>query len=195
MDNFLIPTLETERLWLRPLRESDADDYAALNADPEVMLHIGEPWDRGRSWRHLGYVLGHWPLRGTGSWAVEHKETGAFVGIAGFFEPEGWPGLELAGRLGRRWWGNGYAAEAAQAALEQAFTVWKRDRVVSLVHPANRASVRIVERIGETLLGRIEHIGREMLLYGIDRESWAGGRSGDHLQSLPGRPQPPCALT
>jgi RimJ/RimL family protein N-acetyltransferase len=172
MDSFSIPTLETERLWLRPLRASDVDDYAALNADPEVMRHISEPWDRGRSWRHLSFLLGHWPLRGTGPWAVEHKETGAFVGIAGFFEPEGWPGFELAGRLGRRWWGNGYAAEAARAALDHAFTVWKKDRVISLVHPANRASIRLVERIGEALLDRVEHNGREMLCYGIDRESW-----------------------
>jgi len=185
MDSFSIPTLETERLWLRPLRAGDVDDYAALHADPEVMRHIGEPWDRGRSWRHLGYVLGHWPLRGTGMWAVEHKETGAFVGVAGFFEPEGWPGLELAGRLGRSWWGKGYAAEAARAALDHAFTVWKRDRVISLVHPANGASVRLVERIGETLLDRIEHHGREMLCYGIDRESWVLSSQDTVLATIP----------
>jgi len=182
MDSLFIPTLETERLWLRPLRASDVDDYAALNADPEVMHHLGGPWDRGRSWRHLGYSLGHWHLRGAGMWAVEHKETAAFVGVVGFFEPEGWPGFELAGRLARRWWQQGYASEAARAALDQAFTVWKKDRVISLVHPENRASVRLVERIGEKLLDRIEHLGREMLCYGLDELSphtsrWSPGRA------------------
>jgi RimJ/RimL family protein N-acetyltransferase len=167
-----IPTLETERLRLRPFRRSDLADYAALNADPEVMRHLDGPWERGRSWRHLAYLLGHWQLQGAGMWAVEHRETGAFVGIVGFFEPEGWPGFELAGRLMRRWWGHGCAAESARAALDHAFTVWKKDRVISLVRPENRASVRLVERIGESLLRRIEHAGREMLCYGIDRDSW-----------------------
>ena len=148
MDSFLIPTLETERLWLRPLRESDADDYAALNADPEVMLHIGEPWDPERSWRHLTFLLGHWLLRGTGSWAVEHKETGAFVGMVGFSSPEGWPGFELAWILARRYWGNGYATEAARAAMDHAFTAWTKDRIISLIAPDNHASIRVAERIG-----------------------------------------------
>src|SRR5690349_5391041 len=52
MNAFEIPTLETERLRLRPFRDSDLDDYAALHADPEVLRYLGcgpEPWDRGRS--------------------------------------------------------------------------------------------------------------------------------------------------
>src|SRR6185295_18569986 len=106
MDASHIPTLETERLRLRPLRTSDVDDYAALNADPEVLHYLGggtEPWDRGRSWRHMAFLLGHWQLGGSGMWAVEQKETGTFLGMVGFAEPEGWPGCELAGKLVRRW--------------------------------------------------------------------------------------------
>jgi len=167
-----IPTLTTERLRLRPLRESDLNDYAALNADPEVLRYLGggpEPWDRGRSWRHLSFLVGHWNLKGTGMWAVERRETGAFLGTVGFAEPEGWPGFELAWTLARRFWGNGYATEAARASLEHAFTVWRRDRVISLIHPENRASIRVAERLGESLQGRIVHLGREMLCFGIDR--------------------------
>ena len=105
-------------------------------------------------------------------WALEEKETGAFLGAVGFSEPEGWPGFELAGILGRRFWGQGYATEAALAALDYAFMVLKKDLVISLVHPENRASIRLVERLGERVLRRIEHFGREMLCYGIDRESY-----------------------
>lgn len=168
------PILETERLRLRPLRPSDFEDYAALYADPEVVRHLGgggQPWDRGRSWRHLAFVSGHWLLAGTGSWAAEHKETGTFLGVIGFSEPEGWPGFELAWLLARRWWGFGYATEGARAALDHAFTRWKRERVISLISPENRRSIRVAERLGETLRGRIpDHFGREMLRYGIDRE-------------------------
>src|SRR5215468_10618156 len=100
MDTLEIPTLLTERLRLRPFRRSDLDDYAALNADPEVVRHLGgETWDRGRSWRHLAFLIGHWQLGGSGMWALELKETGTFIGMVGFAEPEGWPGFELAWTL------------------------------------------------------------------------------------------------
>jgi len=172
MDPLDRPELVTGRLRLRPLRGSDLDDYAALHADPEVMRFLGGgagPWDRGRSWRHLAFQLGHWQLGGSGIWAVEILATGEFAGTIGFAEPEGWPGCELAWTLARRFWGNGYATEGARAALAHAFGVWRKERVVSLIHPGNRASIRVAERLGERLTGRIDHFGREMLRYGIDR--------------------------
>lgn len=185
---FVIPTLETERLRLRPFRASDFEDYAALNADPEVMRYTGGTWDRSRSWRHLAFLIGHWLLGGSGMWAVEQKETGAFLGMVGFAEPEGWPGFELAGRLMQRWWGHGYATEAARACLAHAFTVLKKDRVISLVHPENRASIRLVERLGESLQGRTEMAGRELLVYGIDRAGW---RPSPPAPTMPlGNPHP-----
>jgi RimJ/RimL family protein N-acetyltransferase len=173
MDSLGIPILVTERLRLRPFRRSDFDDYAALYADPEVLRYLGggpAPWDRGRSWRHMAFLLGHWQLGGSGMWALEQRETGTFLGMVGFAEPEGWPGAELAWTLARRWWGCGYATEGARAALDYAFTDLKKDRVISLIHPENRASIRVAERLGERLQDRIHHLGREMLCYGIDRE-------------------------
>lgn len=174
-DSLEIPTLLTERLRLRAFRKSDIDDYAAMYSDPEVLRHLGggggEPWDRGRSWRHMAFLLGHWQLRGSGMWALEQRETGAFLGVAGFAEPEGWPGSELAWALARRWWGHGYATEGARAALAYAFSALQKERVISLIHPENSASIRVAERLGERLRGRIHHFGREMLCYGIDRES------------------------
>ena len=175
---FAIPTLETERLRLRAFRQSDIDDYAALNADPEVLRYLGSgqvAWDRSRSWRHMAFLVGHWKLGGAGMWAMEHRETGDFVGVAGFAEPDGWPGFELAGSLARRFWGQGYATEAGRAALAYAFTVLEKDRVISLIYPENRASIRVAERIGERLERRMQHLGREMLVYGLGREvylSW-----------------------
>ncbi|HEX7186102.1 MAG TPA: GNAT family N-acetyltransferase [Thermoanaerobaculia bacterium] len=175
MDSREVPILETQRLRLRPFRRSDLDDYAELYADPEILRYLGagtEPWDRGRAGRHLAFVLGHWQLEGCGEWAMEHRETGAFVGVVGFSAPEGWPGLELAWILARRYWGHGYATEGALAALRCAFLDWHKERVISLIHPENRASIRVAERLGETLQDRIEHFGRGMLCYGIDRASY-----------------------
>jgi RimJ/RimL family protein N-acetyltransferase len=186
MSSLEIPTLVTERLRLRAFRKSDIEDYAALNADPEVMRHLGEPWDRDRSWRHLGFLIGHWDLAGCGTWAVELRESCTFLGRIGFAEPEGWPGCELAWALARRWWGYGYATEGARAALAHAFTAWEKGRVISLIHLENQASIRVAERVGERLQGRIQHFGREMLCYGIDRESYAARGSAPVVVELAG---------
>ena len=169
-----IPTLETERLRLRPFRDDDLDDYAELCADPEVTrwLPIGRPVRREAAWRVMALYVGHWLLRGSGQWVVEEKETSAFVGRAGFCEPPGWPGFELAGAQLRRFWGRGYALEVGRALLRYAFTVLGKDRVISCILPENLAAIRVVERLGETLQGPTQIEGKELLVYGIDREAW-----------------------
>jgi RimJ/RimL family protein N-acetyltransferase len=164
----------SERLLLRGLRGSDYEDYAALYADPENCRFSADekPWDRGRAWRHMAFALGHWQLRGTGTWAVEEKASGAFLGMIGFWEPETWPGLTLGWELSPRHWGRGFATEGASAALAQAFLVWKRDRVISLISPPNLRSIRVAERIGERLEGPVEHGGRGLLCFGLDRKTY-----------------------
>src|SRR5258706_14329840 len=115
--------LETERLHLRQLRESDLDAHTKMMADPEVVKFLGDgqPLDRTLSWRALAGILGHWQLRGFGFWAMEEKHTGTWVGRAGLWLPEGWPMLEVGWTLAREHWGKGYATEAGRAALRVAF--------------------------------------------------------------------------
>lgn len=84
----------------------------------------------------------------------------------------GWPGFELAWILAPRAWGKGYATEGAREALAYAFDVLEKDRVISLIHPENRASTRVALKVGERLKGSIHHLGREMLSYGIDRGTY-----------------------
>lgn len=180
MDGLVIPILETERLRLRPFRDSDLDDYAEMCADPEVCRYLmsGKPFSRPATWRLMAMHIGHWLLRGSGYWVVEERATGAFVGWAGFCDPPGWPGFELAGAGLPRYWGKGYALEAARALLDYAFTVLGKDRVISCTLPANRAAIRVVERLGETLQGPTEIEGRKLLVYAIDREAWKASRVG-----------------
>lgn len=89
----------------------------------------------------MAMILGHWHLRGYGLWAVEERASGA---------------------LAKEHWGKGYATEGARRALHYAFTALDREHVISLIRPENAASVRVAERLGETL-------GGEALIYGISR--------------------------
>ena len=167
-------TLQTDRLILRRLRESDFDAYAEMCADPEVMRYLGDgqPLTRPLAWRNLAMMVGHWSLRGYGLWAVEERSSGVLVGRIGFWNPEGWPGFELGWTLRRSFWGRGYATEAARAALEFAFTRLGQARVISLIHPQNAASIRVALRLGERLVDSTEVLGKPAMVYRITREEW-----------------------
>ncbi|HMV99874.1 MAG TPA: GNAT family N-acetyltransferase [Acidobacteriota bacterium] len=166
-----IPTLTTERLLMRAFRESDLDEYAALCADPEVMRYLGEgrPLARWEAWRQMAMIIGHWQLRGYGMWAVEEKSTGKLLGRIGCFYPEGWPGFEIGWTLGRAAWGKGFATEGARASLDFAFHTLDQNHVISLIRPDNQASIRVAERLGESLEGSVTLFGGEALIYGIHR--------------------------
>jgi RimJ/RimL family protein N-acetyltransferase len=159
-------------------REGDFEEYAAMVADAEVTRYLGEgrPLSRGDAWRQMAFVLGHWQLKGYGLWAVEETATGRLAGRIGFLNPEGWPGFELGWTLAREFWGRGYATEGARRVLDFAFEELGRDHVISLIRPDNSASVRVAERIGESIEGSVEIFGGESLIYGISRDAWVAAR-------------------
>src|SRR5918911_4214175 len=166
-------TLETERLILRQWRESDFEPYAEICADLEVMRYLGgKPFTRLEAWRHMAFIIGHWQLRGYGHWAVEERSTGRMIGRLGFLYPEGWPAFEIGWTLARDSWGKGYATEGARRALQFAFTEMGRDHVISLIHPENKASIRVAERLGETVEGETEVLGIPVLIYGVSKKTW-----------------------
>ena len=162
-----VPTIVTARLVLRGFVPDDFDAYAAMMADPAVTRYLADGAALGRAdaWRQMAVIVGHWQLRGFGLWAVEERASGALVGRIGCYEPEGWPGLEVGYVLARPFWAHGYASEGARAALRHAREVVGRERVLSLIHPENAASIRVAERLGATADGRLELSGRPALVY------------------------------
>jgi RimJ/RimL family protein N-acetyltransferase len=166
-----VPTVDTERLLLRPWRAADLDPYARMCADPDVMRFIGDGGTLSRedAWRSMAAFAGHWSLRGFGTWAVEARDSGAMVGRIGLHQPEGWPGLEVGWTLDRSVWGRGYATEGAVASLEFAWREVGADHVISLILPDNTRSIAVAERIGETFESTTNLKGREVNVYGIAR--------------------------
>jgi len=162
--------LETDRLIMRMWRLEDFEAYSQICSDPEVMRFLGgKTLDRMEAWRHMAFMVGHWQLLGFGPWAIEEKASGEFIGRIGFLHPEGWPGFELGWTLSREVWGRGYATEAARRALAYAFDELDKDHVISLIDPQNTNSIRVAEHLGEKVEGKTELLGREVLIYGIDR--------------------------
>lgn len=146
------PILETPRLILRPPQAEDLDGFCALAADPEVSRFIGGVQPREGVWRALCTISGAWTIRGFSMFSVIEKETGAWIGRLGPWQPEGWPGTEVGWGLLKSAWGRGYASEGASAAIDYAVDVLGWQEVIHCIDPANTPSIRVAERLGSARL-------------------------------------------
>ncbi|MFI1955959.1 GNAT family N-acetyltransferase [Streptomyces xinghaiensis] len=146
--------IETERLVLRRWRAEDLAPMAAVNSDPEVMRWIGD--GSVRTERQTAESIAawerEWEAEGFGLFAVELRETGELAGFTGLsvpcFLPEALPAVEIGWRLGRPFWGRGLATEAVRAVLDFGRARPELPRIVSVVQTGNRASERVVHKLG-----------------------------------------------
>jgi RimJ/RimL family protein N-acetyltransferase len=174
----MVARLETPRLLLRGWEPEDADAHATMAADPEVMRFVGGVQTPAQSWRAMAQNAGHWVLRGYGPWAIERRDDGALLGRTGLWNPDGWPGLELGWVLARHAWGQGYATEAARAAMEWTWESLETERLISIIAPENAASIRVAERLGLGLVREQRLDGRPVRIYEIDRPGLQTGLKG-----------------
>ncbi len=147
------PTLETERLILRPVAAEDFEPLAAMNADEEVMKFLGGVQPRSVAWRAFLGMAGAWTLQGFGMFSVIERETGVWVGRVGPLHPEGWPGTEVGWALIRTAWGKGYAVEGATAAMDYAVDTLGWTDIIHCIDDDNIPSQRVAQRLGSSLLG------------------------------------------
>jgi RimJ/RimL family protein N-acetyltransferase len=148
--------IETGRLKLRQWNENDFDDFALYYADEENARYVGGQKDADQAWRHLALLIGHWELKGFGYWAVDEKETDAFVGCVGLWQSPGWPELELGYWLMKEHQGKGYGLEAGRRCIEYAREVLQASSLVSYIDPRNAPSIRLAERLGAVYEETIE---------------------------------------
>ena len=165
--------IETERLRLRMLHDSDLDDLAALFADPDVMRYVGngQPTDRAEAQKALTSIIAHWNRHGFGRWAIEDKETKEFVGYGGLRSLFGTP--EVVYHFAKRHWGKDFATEMARAALNFGFKVKEFDRVVAIAKPGNAASIHVMDKIGMQFEKQTSYYDIEVVEYAITAQEFA----------------------
>lgn len=148
--------LRTPRLLLRPWRDADLPAFAAPNADPEVRRWFPGTLTRAESDAQAARLREHVAAHGFGFWAVEAPGVAPFIGFVGLqrvafaapFTAPFTPAVEAGWRLARDHWGQGYAAEAARAALAHGLGPLGLAEVVAFAVPGNLASRRVMERVG-----------------------------------------------
>lgn len=153
--------LTTERLLLRAWRDEDEPALARLCADPEVMRHFPRPMTADEVGAFLERQRAQLAARGHCYFAAEHRESGRLVGFVGLshqtYEAAHNPSVDIGWRLAREVWGQGLATEGARACLELAFGELALPLVVAVAPAVNRASLRVMEKLGMTEAGTFEH--------------------------------------
>lgn len=143
--------LQTLRLRLEPVADVHAEGLHAMNADPEVMRYVGgrpETLDDTRAM--IARVRARWDASGFGWWTLLDRHTGLVVGAAGAHYLDHDPARphEIGWRLRRERWGQGLATEAAHAVLRHVFETLDAPLACAVRHPDNRASERVMARLG-----------------------------------------------
>jgi RimJ/RimL family protein N-acetyltransferase len=162
--------IETSRLRLRRLRPSDEPDLIALDSDADVMRYVGSPpgvkppdETAARVRQRIGADHGT-----IGFWRVERRSDGLFYGLAALIRMPDGEDIELAYRLARTAWGQGIAAEAGAALVDYAFGTLGLPRVVAVTYPENRASQRVLEKIGFRREGERDYRGVRAAYYVLE---------------------------
>jgi RimJ/RimL family protein N-acetyltransferase len=175
------PTLETERLILRPTAAADFEGWAAFMAD-DASRFVGGPQPRAPAWRGFISVAGAWALQGFSMFSVVEKSTGRWVGRLGPWVPEEWPGTEVGWGLIPEAQGKGYAVEGSTAAIDWAFDQLGWTEVIHCIDPANTPSQRVAERLGSRNRGpgRMPPPYQDypVDIWGQTRDEWRARRAG-----------------
>lgn len=165
----------TKRLTLRPFERSDEEAAFAFFSDPDVMQFSlnGPHASRKPTEDFIVANMNRQDRNAYSIWAVVEQATNAVIGMCGLAEfGHGIEGIELAYRLRKDRWGQGYASEAGNASVSYAFTESNLNRLIAAVEPANVASVAVLEKCGFNRISRRDIAGTDAILYEQRRADW-----------------------
>jgi ribosomal-protein-alanine N-acetyltransferase len=173
-----IPIITTERLRLRPFTMADDSAIFAMCSDPELCRFVR--FDAHRTIREtrefLELVQEHYRRGEPFAWAIVLAAEDRVIGSCGFVAHQQ-NSAEIGYWLGRDYWGNGYAAEAALALVQFGFEQMGLERIVAKCFPDNRAGQRVIEKLGLKYEGvdrseMIKGAYPELRVYGINVQEW-----------------------
>lgn len=168
--------LETKRLIIREMVQSDYEALCGILCDEEVMRAAYEsPFNLEEAQNWLNRHLKRYEEHGFGLWAVVLKETNEMIGQCGL-TMQGWREkeiLEIGFLFQKAYWHKGYATEAAIACKEYAFSVLNANRVYSIIRDTNVAAQKVAVRNGMNIIDNdtknFRNIDMEFLLYFVER--------------------------
>jgi ribosomal-protein-alanine N-acetyltransferase len=183
-----LPVLETPRLLLRKVRLSDSPHIFAYASNPAVARYSTWPPHPtvAATEAFVQELLKRYAEGLVGPWAIVHRQDGIVIGSCGFAYVMAWHGrAEIAYTLSQAYWGQGLMPEAVGAVLKFAFETLQLNRIEARCEIENVASERVMQKLGMQFEGVLRQhtqvMGkyRDLKLYSILKEDWAGGLPGD----------------
>ena len=174
----------TPRLVLRTFREADLPLYAALNADPAVVRHLGGvPFTREYSDDIAAWAQESFERQGFGLLAVQLRSDGQFLGMCGLHRHSSHlDEVEVAWRFASEHWGNGYATEAATGWMDHGFDHLRLDHIISMTDEPNRPSQAVMHRLSMVYDRDIEIVENgariSTLVHVVAADDWRTRRVG-----------------
>jgi [ribosomal protein S5]-alanine N-acetyltransferase len=166
--------LKTERLILRELVPSDADDLALILCDTETMRYYPRPLERQEVDDWVDRRMKQYDKKGHGLWGVILKNEQKLIGDCGLLiqEVDGIEMLEVGYQFNKNYWGRGLATEAARGCMDYAFNKLGSHQIISMIRPENIPSRRVAEKNGLRIEKEIFWRDFVHYVYTIEREEW-----------------------
>jgi ribosomal-protein-alanine N-acetyltransferase len=173
------PILLTQRLRLRPCAEADVPRLHALLTHPDVRRYLLDDIVVGREWVFdlVESSRRTFADASFGLWCLESRPGDEFAGLAGLRVTAGAREPQLLYALDPAHWGRGLATEASEAVGDYAFDELGYRELLASTDPPNRASIRVMERLGLRFLESVRAAGQPIVFYRIDREEWTRRRA------------------
>ncbi len=164
--------LETERLILRRITHDDLEELLQIWGDAETMSLFPKTLNRQEMSEWIDRNLKRYEDFGHGIWAVILKADGVFIGDCGLViqEVDGVQELEVGYHFNKRFWGQGFAAEAARGCMNYAFYQMNARRIISMIRPENLPSRRVAERNGLKIEKEIFWRGYQHGVYAFEQD-------------------------
>ena len=176
------PVLTTARFRLTPCAETDVPRLHALLTHPDVRRYLMDDQIVEREWVFdmVQSSRGTFQDASYGLWCAESRADGAFVGLVGLRVTAGADEPQLLYALVPASWHRGAATEASAAVVDYAFDVLGFTELLASTDPPNKASIRVMERLGMRFLEAARANGLPIVFYRIESDEWRARR---HLVS------------
>lgn len=149
--------LETERLYLRQMEQSDFESLCKILQNAEVMYAYEHAFDDTEVQEWLDRQIERYSEFGFGLWAVILKSTDEVIGQCGITiqDYNGTDVMEIGYLFQKKFWHCGYATEAAIACKKYAFEVLNCDEIFSIIRDTNIASQKVAIKNGMKVCGKL----------------------------------------
>lgn len=175
-----IPTLTTAHLNLRPFTPDDAPPLHRILNEKGVLRYFPgtqRPTQEQVQRMVLGQIK-HWQEHGCGWWALETIDQRQFIGWCGLQYLPDTDEIEVGYLLDKVYWGRGWATEAGLVSLQYGFETLKITPIVGIVHPDNKASQRVLEKLGMTFIEETCYFGMDCFRYLMTDSDWSKNNRG-----------------